>query len=425
MCSSVKEGCLNASESMSVMLIDLHAEDDNGMSSVENIKKNNSICLGTKSVQRFCSGKSYESNVIRLEDPKTFDERQYLLVSCCEKKSSNIYEIQCLRNEHGNGSFLVGSRVITNGDLYVSTRVDPLFFILSTIDVLNPPSQWQPLDQILAQVPSPVKSAIRQTSNDDNEIDQMRQLCHLFERSDEYGSDMILYKFSKSKTINWLKKKLNRITEKIRQNMLKTKKDALIQTNASGYSTTNASFNQSFIMFEDENDHDSCKAKCSPAHSSSNAVMNLNNIKLNTIEEEKLKEGGLQVICEYLSKKWREILIKELGISNDALLSQKERMSNECNKNNSPKQSGIVSSPSSGQKRQASWGSSHIDVESDKLLQYAMGVANPKNESETKNDKMKDTCKNAQSHGLKKLNKGNTKGMKSLSSFFGVKKQKK
>jgi hypothetical protein len=80
-----------------------------------------------------------------------------------------------------------------------------------------------------------------------------------------------------------------------------------------------------------------------------------------------------------------------------------------------------------GEKRSRSaWEGSIGQEDADALLQYTQGIGAGKAASVTPGEMKKKELYNAQSVGLKKLAKVNTKGMKSLSSFFGgTKKVKK
>jgi hypothetical protein len=74
-----------------------------------------------------------------------------------------------------------------------------------------------------------------------------------------------------------------------------------------------------------------------------------------------------------------------------------------------------------GEKRSRSaWEGSIGQEDADALLQYTQGIGAGKVASVTPGEMKKKELYNAQSVGLKKLAKVNTKGMKSLSSFFGT-----
>jgi len=109
------------------------------------------------------------------------------------------------------------------------------------------------------------------------------------------------------------------------------------------------------------------------------------------LEEERARRSGLQVIGNYLTEEWFESLRGSLGI-----VEEKEK--------------------------EGGGSCAIVDVERAKMVQYTMGVDGVDDESSP-------TClKKAiplQSAGLKRLSKVDKKGMKSLTSFFQVKKKPK
>lgn len=406
------------SESMSVMLIDLHDQKDD--STIQNHSSQNyEPNRQTQVVNSFCSGNCSLSEIIQLPDPCTLENRQYFILSTPQEKkaeSHNIYEIQSIRNkENGSGSFFVGSRVITNGDLFLTSRVDPLFFIVAHINPSSSKFKWEPLDQTIANLSNPIKKALHHP----NSNDPWSQLSHLFDKSDDFGDDMILYKFSETKTIQWLVKKFDRATEQIQKNMLRKKLRNYNQMQNSGYGTKTSSFNTQFI-FDDETSKNESQFSNEATYDN----------KLSDEEQLKAKEGGLQVICEYLTEYWRNALIQYLRMTSQALLSQKER----SKKNREAAQCGSskdsdkeISFENSDRKNRTTWEPSPGEEEADKLLQFTLGTgtSGPHDNFSKKEEEKKKKLMSAQSHGLKRLNKANKKGMKSLASFFGVKKQKK
>mmetsp|Transcript_4008 Transcript_4008/g.5876 ORF Transcript_4008/g.5876 Transcript_4008/m.5876 type:complete len:173 (+) Transcript_4008:3-521(+) len=130
---------------------------------------------------------------------------------------------------------------------------------------------------------------------------------------------------------------------------------------------------------------------------------------LSSKEEESLRAGSLQLICDYIPVEWRQKLTKELGMA-EADWKGKSKTSSANNEEKPAR---------------ASWEGNHGQEDADALLAYTMGT-NASDKSSGASDN-KNATKNAQSAGLKRLAKVNKKGMKSLSSFFGgaKKKQKK
>jgi len=420
----------NLSDSVTLMLVDVHkvqSHQQNHTKNLDKLQKNsNDNMKSIETVQNLCAGNFIESKVVELLDPSSSEVRQYFVFSPYEYSISNIHEIQCMQNEDDFGSFFIGSRVISDGNFRISSRVDPLYFLLSNLDPLEGSPKWEPLDQALSKVSIYVRNSLRapvakndlEKEDGGPKIDIYPQICHLFERSDEYGDDMILYKFSPTKACNWMIKKFNCVTDTIEEHMLKAKRESHKEVLQSSYGRKNASFNNSFIVEEDEEPNATL------------TDMDLSKINLTEEEKQMAKDNGLQLICEYLSNKWRRELLKKLDLSADALLTLKERKRKAQNQyihdggegNNDP-------TSSHEQKNDSTRNMSGEDEEKAKLLHYTMGLSTRDGDDEdnvsNQNAAKKARVTNAQSYGSKQLKKVNTKGMKSLSSFFGVKKNKK
>jgi len=361
---------------------------------------------------------SSQYNIIQLPEPGSDDTRNYIIVTQQQNPNYDIYEIQSVRPNSGKyASYFVGSRIISNPELYVTTRVDPLFFALSHFyrivkkgdDQSDKLDKWQPWDQALTDLPLPILRALGlDPALNINGIKEVGQLAHLLDVSDMCGDDLLLCKFSEESALKWLVAKFNQALGALRTRQLQRKRRELERRKEMGVS--GGAKSSSFNMAEDtdtkkqeeEKDEDMDRSK-----QGSEIVVTLSNA-----EEDFLRAGSLQLICDYIPAEWKQKLTNELGMA-EADWKGKSKTSSTNNEDHA------------GEKRsRASWEGNHGQEDADALLQYTMGTSNASDKSLGAADDKKGT-KNAQSVGLKRLAKVNKKGMKSLSSFFGAAKKKK
>ena len=147
-------------------------------------------------------------NIIQLPDPGSDDgTRDYIIVTQQQNQSNSwdIFEIQSVRPKAGKyASFFVGSRIISHPELYVTTRVDPLFFALSHFHSLTKKGdaqydKWQPWDQALTDLPLPILRALGlDTTLNINGIHEVGQLAHILDISDITDHSMLEFEFKAS-----------------------------------------------------------------------------------------------------------------------------------------------------------------------------------------------------------------------------------
>ena len=350
------------------------------------------------------------TSIVSMSDPCSGNTRQYLTHKLRKtnsktdgngKKSqdqSGIYEIQSLPHPRSEtySSFFVDSRVVSNPHLHLVTKIDPLYFLLPYFENEE---KWQPWNQIVQAkaIPSEVI----------NRID-MAQLKHLFLVNDSYGDDMILYKFKKEQGLDWLKKKMNRVEDFLQlQVLLQDKRIEEKEENG-------GAFNTSFHLSSNSGHGGDC---------SSTPCAN-NEKSLTSSQKALVKQSAVQVICEYLSDRWQVEFLKSQSMTRECLATrfQKkmavstpkpiEKSSNTSVEVTPPPSTSALKRPFSEPKMS----------EADKLMQYTLG--NVGGES-TEQQNAKKAKESAQSMGLKRLSKVNTKGMKSMTSFFTAKPKKK
>jgi len=333
----------------------------------------------------------------------------------------HIYEIQTILPHSGKyASYFVGSRIVSNPALHVTTRVDPLYFALAHLQRQrnnnNSSSQlekWQPWDQALGDVPAPVLRALNLDPNlNIDGMDGVGQLGHLFDVSDMCGDDLILCKFSEERTLKWLVAKFERSVEGLRRRLREKKRRAVQKSHELKSMQGGAgAFSSSFAMAEEDEEP---KSDASKEKEKGNDVTD---DTLTKEEEQSIRVGALQLICGYIPSEWSGKLAKEAGLTEEDLTGKKKT------KSSTTKKEGEDNHVSSEKKRpRSSWEGNIGQEDADALLQFTTGAGGGGSKVITPGDKKE--VRNAQSVGLKRLAKVNTKGMKSLTSFFGAGKKK-
>lgn len=284
---------------------------------------------------------------VTLKHPSTLEESDFILLTTNDDKH-HIYEVQSMETKYG--SYFLGSHVLNHGSLYVATRMDPLFFVLSALSSSSSSSKWQPLDQL--EIPDTIRILI---TNDK----QYRHLCLV---NNQLGDDMLLYKLSEERVLSWLTRKQERVYQVLRD-------EALTHKVAEPYMSTKS---PGFHLLDNDHDDD-----C-PVPSMSSVTPLETTHELTVLEQSRLHDHSIQVVCEYISSEWRTQWLSHLGQPESCIFPPIEEKK-------TPKRT---------------WDETDMNV---------VSVEKKKNPA------------TAQSVGLKRLQKVSTKGMKSLSSFFGAK----
>lgn len=333
------------------------------------------------------------SSLLDIKDPCTGEKRQYLTTKSKKRKPS-VFEIQSLPHPRSDdySAFFVQSRVISNPHMHMVTPVDPLYLLLP---YFTSQEKWQPFDQLIQskQIPS-------------EQIDclDMKQLKHLFEVNDAYGDDLILYRFSKEKTMTWLQKKLNKVQEFLKaQFLLKQQRKVVDERNTGG------AFNSSFNLGGSDDSTQEEKNECDDVQ-----------CRIDTDDERQIKYYAVQIICEYLSDFWRKEFLTAQAMDESTLgLKKSTKAKSETQSKEVKPEVTSTSSINSSSDNQLF--SNPAMSEADKLMHYTMGSG----ESNTEEQKTKKRKEAPKSVGLKSLSKVNTKGMKSMKSFFSAKPKAK
>jgi hypothetical protein len=373
--------------------------------------------------------------------------RDYILISRStnNNKSSttsllDIHEVQTVLPHSGKyASYFVGSRIISNPLLHISTRVDPLFFALAHFQRIKMSNnnagaattteqlltKWQPYDQVLGLLPSTILHALSLDPNNltIRSIHEMGQLAHILDVSDMCGDDLILCKFSDERTMQWLVAKFQRSVEALRMRFHEKRRRAvemkhqLSSLQGGGSGAYSSSFN---IAEEEEKGNGNVSNDTGMKGSEGGGEVINDSSALTNEEEQSLKVAGLQLICDYIPTEWRRKLCNEVGLDDMAWMGKKKKSQHQS----STSTGDIGEDTAAGEKRsRAAWEGILGQDDADALLQYTQGSSSSGGKASSSDgvtSGKKSTVQDAKSVGLKKLAKVNTKGMKSLSSFFGA-----
>lgn len=404
-------------------------------------------------------------SIIEMKDPSTScsesSKRQYLTTSIPDSSLNNkptkkdLFEIQSISHSRSNtySSFFVGSRVVSNPSLHLVNRVDPLFFLLSYFEPeCNQSQKWQPWNQLCESknIHSTIQHIIK------NDKSQLRHFFHINDSlalSDDEGNsndNFILYKFQSDKVLTWLKTKVHNVESTIqKQCKARRQYELSLKEKEQQQDMNSGAFSATFVL---SSNNDSESKSDYPTHDDSakdeertKSINNIDNppvaeskesthtIKLTTNEEKQIIKSSIQIVCEYISPLWQAKLLELLKMNTVEILvspksSKSRKDANDASPRNDNNSSHSVSTPTL--KTSSPLFQEKQLTESEKLLLYTMGSGGEGGSSTTINQKSdskdnKRKHQEAKSVGLKKLQKVNTKGMKSLSSFFGPKKTKK
>ena len=210
-------------------------------------------------------------------------------------------------------SYMVGSRFVSNPDLHVVTRVDPLYFALKHFEKAvnddhareskNRGEKWQPWGQLLKGIPKPVLNALNTRLNITS-LKEVGQLAHLLEVSDVFDDDIVC-KFSETKAISWLNAKFDKSCEALRERKLEKKQRLQNRKQSGEY----GAFSSSFAVADDM-----VEKKLEDPHIAERGDAQ---ITLTKDEDHTVRIASLQLLSEYLSPSWRGKLAESLNISKE------------------------------------------------------------------------------------------------------------
>ena len=318
--------------------------------------------------------------LVKLIDPGTGEMRDYASMSSMDGNDKYIAEFQTMSESFS--SFIVGRHIVKDGDLYLINRIDPLFFYLATEATSSTTAQqnangqkqsWQPYEQFLEQskLPREVTECISE--------EQIQHLCTTFDNEELY------FKFNADKALSWLQKKQKRLFESLvrqderRQKESKTRNSKGVSSDDRLGGSVSANFN-----------FGSTASPPAPSKPTSTASPSKED------NSESLKMESFQIICNYLNHEWSKKFMEHMGVSMEEVTSSGTKQT---------RTSSVVSP----------------DIQAGKYP--AKNQENENKKASSANQKKLAAL--SRTVGNKRLAKVNTKGMRSIGSFFGAPKAKK
>eukprot|EP00937_MAST-01D_sp_MAST-1D-sp2_P002604 g2604.t1 len=141
-------------------------------------------------------GDDDQAEAIVLPHPRTGETARFML------RGGELLEVQ-KATPRLPSSWFVGDRVVQDGGVHIATRVDPLFLALPLLEKTC--ENYSPLDQILASPETPHSAMLRGCAQ------LQEQLAHLCDTSDAMGPDMPLFRLNEVKAMRWLQRKVERL----------------------------------------------------------------------------------------------------------------------------------------------------------------------------------------------------------------------
>ena len=124
----------------------------------------------------------------------------------------NFMELQTSQFRKFN-TWFINQKVISNNNLTLATKFDPKFLLLPFLEKYS--SKFSPLDQILTDVEGCSRIPLSNFKNW-----QLDLCCDI----KDLGDDLILYRYSADKTLNWLNSKVIAVTNMIAKNVYEKSK---------------------------------------------------------------------------------------------------------------------------------------------------------------------------------------------------------
>jgi len=308
--------------------------------------------------------------------------------------STRLFEVNSLAPSKYN-SYFANNSVISDGKVFVATPIDPLFLVLPILASVA--SKLSPFDQLVSEVKEkkllpdcgsgPGSSCLSEES--------LEKVCIV---SDVMGDDMLMYKFDEAKCLAWLVAKYERVLA------LLTEREGRKVANGTDKASA---FDTSFNMGNDSSS--TSTSTSSPKNS-----------------PPKLQKNAINMICEYLTSEWGEKVSESHLVS--ARLDKDEntsplltsfhsiRSAQLCSALNF-KDTSILTTGNGSKKRKQVWDEEDT---AQKMEEYTMGRQGTTFDELNKEQIKKNEEEKKKEAQKQKLAKINTKGMKSLSSFFGA-----
>lgn len=305
--------------------------------------------------------KEVESDVdmISLPHPSNGDSTKFIIYN------NRLLELQHMHREDSIHSWFVNQNVVEDGRVYVATNMDPLFIVLPLLRQHG--ANFSPLSQLMVSWQSNYEFCMKllKIKNLDLEL-----VCDVT----KFDEDMILVRHNNEKVLKFLSDKLDKLKLHFEEMLRKKAKTVVFAAgfmSLSGGSSSNSS--------------------------SGETGGTMNESTSSSIEEEKaLKQIAMlkafDVIADYLDQDTYKDWVEHLGIG-ELLISE--------------------NSKAKGGKKRAWEEANPVDA----MKEFTHGGGNRNIESSTD----KKASKSAPLKRSKSNKKVNTKGMKSMSSFFSKK----
>jgi hypothetical protein len=369
--------------------------------------------------------------IITLKDPGTGDHRDYVIITDTTNNATDnnqpgyphLVEIQDMPSDYS--AFLVGRHVVKDGNLYLFSRLDPLFFYVSSQEhhLLNPETakkkSWQPLEQCLEELDANShKPLLPREIHQFITEEQLQHVCLTFQ-----NDNVTYFRFDVNKTLQWLQRKHERLLQcLIRQDQHQQQRKAKLYISSMRLKHPNEK--------NDGDDDDDFFMPTTPTQGGSNesdkTITQHDSPPVVLSNTQSLKIQSLQLLCNYLTESWTQKVVQYLGFSVDQITTtqkQRHRQTNESQArddyasttpNTATATTTTTTTTSAADASDAEWTIQRVTVEA---------------ESEATIDKMmqilQKPAKSIQTLAHKRLAKVNTKGMKSIANFFGAPPKKK
>ncbi|XP_070537824.1 ribonuclease H2 subunit B-like [Ptychodera flava] len=180
------------------------------------VKENNQwVLIVPESEVSDVKANEQEPNFVKLRHPKTDHGAMFMFTN------DNTSVLEVLRFEDDYRSWFVGETVQEDGSLYMTTPIDPLFLVLPYLIRADQSGMFMTLDQIVSDEDYPQCSRIVDCT-------EIANLNHI---ADWKGNDDIkAYRFSKTKTLDWLKMKVERTADVLKEKHIYAGSGAKVET---------------------------------------------------------------------------------------------------------------------------------------------------------------------------------------------------
>ncbi|KAK6962584.1 ribonuclease H2 subunit B [Biomphalaria glabrata] len=146
-----------------------------------------------------CNEEGLKPTLCKLRHPRLKTGVMYLLSADC----TSVYELTAFKEKFR--SWFIGNSVLSNGQMYITTPLDPLFLILPYIINSGETNRFMTLEQIVLDEEFPDSHKLVTCCNPEQ--------LQLVSDCKEIDDDLKVFKFNKEKTLSWLKKKTEAVAE--------------------------------------------------------------------------------------------------------------------------------------------------------------------------------------------------------------------